>query len=43
MPADRAKAAGCEYLHMDFEDGLRPVLFWRPAGRTTNAGLLSLS
>jgi hypothetical protein len=37
-----AKAAGCEWLHVDFEDHLRDFYF-RSCGFTpTNAGLISL-
>jgi len=38
----RAKAAGCEYLHVDFEDHLRPFYFGACGFAPTNAGLLSL-
>ncbi len=37
-----AKAAGCEYLHVDFEDHLRPFYFDACGFAPTNAGLLSL-
>jgi GNAT superfamily N-acetyltransferase len=39
---DGAKAAGCEYLHVDFEDHLRPFYFRACGFAPTNAGLLSL-
>jgi GNAT superfamily N-acetyltransferase len=39
---DGAKAAGCEYLHVDFEDHLRPFYFGACGFAPTNAGLLSL-
>ena len=39
---DGAKAAGCEYLHVDFEDHLRPFYFGACGFTPTNAGLLSL-
>jgi GNAT superfamily N-acetyltransferase len=39
---DGAKAAGCEYLHVDFEDHLRPFYFGACGFVPTNAGLLSL-
>jgi GNAT superfamily N-acetyltransferase len=39
---DGAKAAGCEYLHVDFEDHLRPFYFGVCGFAPTNAGLLSL-
>jgi hypothetical protein len=38
----RAKAAGCEYLHVDFEDHLRPYYFGACGFAPTNAGLMSL-
>jgi GNAT superfamily N-acetyltransferase len=37
-----AKAAGCEYLHVDFEDHLRPFYFDACGFAPTNAGLLTL-
>lgn len=39
---DGAKAAGCEYLHVDFEDHLRPFYLGACGFAPTNAGLLSL-
>lgn len=39
---DGAKAAGCEYLHVDFEDHLGPFYFGACGFAATNAGLLSL-
>jgi GNAT superfamily N-acetyltransferase len=39
---DGAKAAGCEYLHVDFEDHLRPFYFGACGFTPTKAGLLSL-
>jgi len=39
---DGASAAGCEYLHVDFEDHLRPFYFGACGFTPTNAGLLSL-
>jgi GNAT superfamily N-acetyltransferase len=39
---DGAKAAGCGYLHVDFEDRLRPFYFGACDFAATNAGLLSL-
>ena len=39
---DGAKAAGCEYLHVDFEDHLRPFYFGACGFAPTNAGLLPL-
>ena len=39
---DGAKAAGCEYLHVDFEDHLRPFYVGACGFAPTNAGLLLL-
>jgi GNAT superfamily N-acetyltransferase len=39
---DGAKAAGCEYLHVDFEDRLRPFYLDACGFTTTSAGLLAL-
>ena len=38
--AQRAKAAGCEWLHVDFEPDLRPVYFDACGFRPTDAGLI---
>lgn len=38
-----ARAAGCEYLHVDFEDHLRPFYFDACGFTATNAGLLHLT
>lgn len=38
-----ARAAGCEYLHVDFEDHLRPFYFDACGFTPTNAGLLPLT
>jgi len=38
-----AKAAGCEYLHVDFTDELRPFYYGACGFVPTNAGLLSLT
>jgi GNAT superfamily N-acetyltransferase len=37
-----AKAAGCEWLHVDFEDDLRPFYFEACGFTPTNAGLIHL-
>jgi len=37
-----ARAAGCEWLHADFEDHLRPFYFGSCGFRPTNAGLIPL-
>lgn len=39
---DGAKAAGCEYLHVDFDDDLGPFYFGACGFTPTNAGLLPL-
>ena len=41
--AQRHSLAGCEYLHVDFEDHLRPFYLGACGFAPTNAGLLSLS
>ena len=40
--AAEALAAGCEWLHVDFEDHLRPFYFGSCGFRPTNAGLIAL-
>jgi len=37
-----ARAAGCEWLHVDFEDHLRPFYFGSCGFTPTNAGLIAL-
>jgi GNAT superfamily N-acetyltransferase len=37
-----ARAAGCEWLHVDFEDHLRPFYFDHCGFAPTNAGLIAL-
>ncbi len=37
-----ASAAGCEWLHVDFDDHLRPFYFDACGFRPTNAGLIAL-
>jgi predicted N-acetyltransferase YhbS len=39
---ERAEAAGCEWLHVDFEDHLREFYFDGCGFRPTNAGLIPL-
>lgn len=39
---DAAAAAGCEWLHVDFEDDLRPCYFDACGFTPTNAGLIRL-
>lgn len=42
IAAQGARAAGCEILHVDFEDDLRPFYFDACGFTPTNAGLLRL-
>jgi len=42
VAAREAGAAGCEWLHADFEDHLGPFYLGRCGFRATNAGLLRL-
>jgi len=42
IAARQARAAGCEWLHVDFEDHLRPFYFDSCGFRPTNAGLIRL-
>jgi len=37
-----ARVAGCEWLHVDFEDRLRPFYFGSCGFRPTNAGIIAL-
>jgi GNAT superfamily N-acetyltransferase len=39
---DAARAAGCEWLHVDFDDHLRRFYFDACGFRPTNAGLIAL-
>lgn len=39
---DGAEAAGCEYLHVDFDNDLRPFYFGACGFSPTNAGLIRL-
>ncbi|MER6945352.1 GNAT family N-acetyltransferase [Nonomuraea sp. NPDC000554] len=43
VAAREARATGCEWLHVDFDDHLRSFYFDACAFRPTNAGLLALS
>jgi GNAT superfamily N-acetyltransferase len=43
IAAGEAKAAGCEWLHVDFEDHLRPFYFGTCGFTPTNAGLIDLT
>lgn len=38
----QSRAAGCEWLHVDFEDHLRPLYFDACGFTATNAGLIAL-
>jgi GNAT superfamily N-acetyltransferase len=42
VAAENARAAGCEWLHVDFEDELRPFYFGSCEFTPTNAGLIAL-
>ena len=42
VAAENARAAGCEWLHVDFEDHLRPFYFGSCGFTPTNAGLIAL-
>jgi GNAT superfamily N-acetyltransferase len=42
VAAREARAARCEWLHVDFEDHLRPFYLEACGFRTTNAGLIAL-
>ncbi|HBW21646.1 MAG TPA: GNAT family N-acetyltransferase [Actinobacteria bacterium] len=42
LAAQRARAAGCEWLHVDFEDHLRPFYFESCGFTPANAGLIAL-
>lgn len=42
IAARQAKAAGCEWLHVDFEPGLEPFYFEACGFRPTPAGLIYL-
>ncbi len=39
---DHARDAGCEWLHVDFDDHLRPFYFDSCGFTPTNAGLIAL-
>lgn len=42
VATDHARTAGCEWLHVDFEDHLRSFYFEGCGFRPTNAGLIPL-
>jgi predicted N-acetyltransferase YhbS len=39
---DQSRSAGCEWLHVDFEDHLRPFYLGACGFEPTNAGLIRL-
>jgi GNAT superfamily N-acetyltransferase len=39
---DGSRSAGCEWLHVDFDDHLRPFYFGACSFEPTNAGLIAL-
>jgi GNAT superfamily N-acetyltransferase len=43
LAAEQARAAGCEWLHVDFEDHLGPFYFGSCGFRPTKAGLIALA
>jgi GNAT superfamily N-acetyltransferase len=43
LAVEEARAAGCEWLHVDFEDHLQPFYFRRCRFTGTNAGLIPLT
>jgi ribosomal protein S18 acetylase RimI-like enzyme len=43
LAAEHARAAGCEWLHVDFDDHLRPFYFEACGFEPTNAGLIDLT
>jgi GNAT superfamily N-acetyltransferase len=43
LAARKAREAGCEWLHADFEDHLRPFYFGSCGFTPTNAGLINLT
>ena len=42
LARDEARRAGCQWLHVDFEDHLRPFYFGRCGFTPTSAGLIAL-
>ena len=42
VATNEARAAGCEWMHVDFEDHLRPFYFEACGFTPTNAGLIEL-
>lgn len=42
VAVDQSRALGCEWLHVDFDDHLRPFYFDACGFKPTNAGLIAL-
>jgi hypothetical protein len=42
VAAEQARAAGCEWLHVDFDEGLEPFYFGACGFSPTPAGVLAL-
>lgn len=42
LATERARAAGCDWLHVDFEDDLRPFYYGACGFTPTNGGLINL-
>jgi GNAT superfamily N-acetyltransferase len=42
LATERARAAGCDWLHVDFEDDLRPFYYSACGFTPTNGGLINL-
>ena len=42
LARDESRRAGCDWLHVDFEDHLRPLYFGSCGFTPTNAGLIAL-
>ena len=42
VATEQARLAGCEWLHVDFDDELSPFYFGACGSRPTNAGLIQL-
>lgn len=43
VATEQSRAAGCEWLHVDFDDALRPFYFDAAGFRPTTAGLIDLT
>jgi GNAT superfamily N-acetyltransferase len=42
VAVEEARKAGCDWMHVDFEDDLRPFYFDSCGFKPTNAGLIAL-